>query len=60
MESLKSGLLILAAVALATVAGAFLGWHVRQQGNLSAVTGSSTQSMSLSERGGESVMLRVT
>lgn len=60
MENLKSGFLILAAVALATIAGAFLGWHVRQQGNLPASTSAGTQSMTLPERGGESVMLRAT
>lgn len=60
MESLKNGLLILAAVALATIAGAFLGWHVRQQGNLPASTGSLIQSTTLAERGAEGGMLRAT
>lgn len=32
MESPKTGLLILALVAVATVAGGFLGWTIRQQG----------------------------
>lgn len=57
---LKSGLLILAAVALATIAGASLGWYVRQQGNLPADAVAGTQSMTLPERGGESVMLLAT
>ena len=58
MESLKSGFLILAAAALATVAGALLGWHVRQQGTVPAIASSPTQSTTLAERGGEGGMLR--
>lgn len=60
MESLKNGLLILAAVALATIAGAFLGWHVRQHGDMPANTGSLIQSTTLAERSAEGGMLRTT
>jgi len=60
MENLRSAILILAAAALATIAGAFLGWHLRQQGNSPATEGSMRQSTSVVEWRAEGGMLGKT